>query len=436
MATLTAADRLRRLLGAGYFPSELPPPFTTFVFALRAKAVMAQIDSSAAIKIWTTPESFSIPRWGQARRKLSIVNPINQLLISNLIAENWDEIKPRLAQSKISEFHPEIVARGGRAVTGVDFDGVQRRRAQILARYGRYVKADVARFYASVYTHSIPWAILGKEWVKANFNKPEFERHYSNQLDKALRAGNNEQTVGIPIGPDTSRIISEIVACGFENNIKKFLTDIDERSVRYVDDMIIGLKDSETTDTVLAAVSSSLSEYELDLNIEKTSVHGLGVKHAPEWMHFLKRFQISGRIDGQRDDIDSFFEQTFYLADENYRGNVIRYAVRRATSFSIDDDNWYHFIRCLLYAARRGPSSLATIVEYTLSAQGQGRQLPLDEIRTFIDHNIVLNAEAAKTFEVSWLLFWARELKISLSASLFLPVTRLRSSVLALLTFI
>jgi hypothetical protein len=163
MATLTAADRLRRLLGAGYFPTELPPPFTAFGFALKAGNIIAQIDPAAAIKVWTTPESFTIPRWGQARRKLSIVNPINQLIISNLIAENWDDIKPRLAQSTFSEFHPEIVARGGRAVTGVDFDGVQRRRAEILARYGRYVKADIARFYASVYTHSIPWAILGKE---------------------------------------------------------------------------------------------------------------------------------------------------------------------------------------------------------------------------------------------------------------------------------
>jgi Reverse transcriptase (RNA-dependent DNA polymerase) len=293
MPMLIAADRLRRLLGAGYFPTELPPPFTTFSFALKAGAVIAQIDSAAAINVWTIPESFNIPRWGQARRKLSIVNPINQLMIGSLIAENWDEIKSRLARSRISEFRPGIVSHGGRAVTGVDFDGVQRRRAEILARYGRYVKADISRFYASVYTHSIPWALLGKEWVKSNINKPEFKKHFSNELDKALRAGNNGQTTGIPIGPDTLRIISEIVACGFEDNVIELLPDIQDRGVRYVDDMIIGLEDSETPDAVLAAISTSLYEYELDLNIEKTSVHGLGAKHAPEWMHFLKRFQVS-----------------------------------------------------------------------------------------------------------------------------------------------
>jgi hypothetical protein len=211
MTTLTPEDRLRRLLGAGYFPAELPSPFTTFEFALKANLVLAQIDEASAIKFWTSPESFSVPRWGQARRKLSLVNPVNQLIVSKLVAEHWDENRQILKRSRISEFHPEIVAHGGRAATGVNFDGVQRRKAEILARYGRYVKTDIARFYPSLYTHSISWAILGKEWVKGNIKKQGFKDHYSNKLDQAISSGNSGQTVGIPIGPDTSRIISELL---------------------------------------------------------------------------------------------------------------------------------------------------------------------------------------------------------------------------------
>ncbi len=335
MTALTPDDRLRRLLAAGYFPAELPPPFTTFEFATKANLVLGQIDQSAAIGVWTSPESFSIPRWGQARRKLSIVNPINQLMVSKVIADHWDEISQALKRSEISEFHPEIVATGGRAVTGVNFDGVQRRRAEILARYGRFVKTDIARFYPSLYTHSISWAILGKEWVKKNINKKQFKDHYSNKLDKAVSRGNNGQTVGIPIGPDTSRIISEIVACGIEVGTMNSLPDINDRGVRYVDDMIVGLKDDETPDAVLAAISTALYEYELDLNVEKTTVHGTGKRHSPEWLYFLKRFDVSRRLDGQRDDLDSFLEQAFHLADENPRENVVRYAVRRSTSFNI-----------------------------------------------------------------------------------------------------
>jgi hypothetical protein len=126
MPALTFDDRLRRLLGAGYFPSEPPPPFTTSEFAVKAGQIVAQIDEAATIGLWTSPESFSIPRWGQARRKLSIVNPINQLMVSKIVAEHWDEISKILQNSKISEFHPEIVATGGPLDSGAKCNGVKR----------------------------------------------------------------------------------------------------------------------------------------------------------------------------------------------------------------------------------------------------------------------------------------------------------------------
>jgi hypothetical protein len=176
--------------------------------------------------------------------------------------------------------------------------------------------------------------------------------------------------------------------------------------------MIVGLKESETAETVLSAISSSLYDYELELNGEKTAIHGEGLSHSPEWRNFIKRFSVSSTFDGQRDDIDSFFEETFHLADKDPRDNVIRYAVRRSTSFHIHPRNWNHFIRCLLYATRRGPSSLEITVEYTASVHKKGKTLPIDEIPRFIEENIGSKAEAAQTYEVCWLLFWARELGI------------------------
>ena len=56
------------------------------------------------------------------------------------------------------------------------------------------------------------------------------------KLDRLVRKGQDNQTIGIPIGPDTSRILSEIIAVGIE---KKFidLSGLEEdRVFRYVDD--------------------------------------------------------------------------------------------------------------------------------------------------------------------------------------------------------
>jgi len=220
-----------------------------------------------------------------------------------------------------------------RAVPGVDFDGVARRRVEILARFGRYVKTDIARFYPSVYTHSIGWALLGKDWVKENFGKKAFKNSYANYLDKAVAAGQMGQTIGIPIGPDTSRILSELIATELEEIAGQQLSDLSLRAVRYVDDMLIGLNESETPDVVLSKLSAALYEYELELNGEKTTVHGMGYPHAPEWIHFIRTFEVSNHKTRQREDLDSFFEQAFHLADANLRDNVLFYAAKRAASF-------------------------------------------------------------------------------------------------------
>ncbi len=74
------------------------------------------------------------------------------------------------------------------------------RRARVYAQ-GRYLlRTDISRFYPSVYTHSIPWAIHGKEYSKQH----RFDKNLGNQLDKLVQSCQYGQTNGIPIGPDTT----------------------------------------------------------------------------------------------------------------------------------------------------------------------------------------------------------------------------------------
>lgn len=430
-----ARARLRRLISNGYLPAELPLPFTSTQFARHAEAFAAKWDGVKIRKLWTAAEAYNIPRYGHARRKLSLVNPVSQLHVSHLISGNWDEIQKRLQRSKITEFKPEISPRGkGRAVRGVNFDGVSRRRAEILSSFGRYVKTDVARFYPSVYTHSIPWALHGKDWVKANFNTTSFKSGFADKLDSAVRSCQQGQTIGLPIGPDTSRILSELIATEIEEITRKTLTDLDDRAVRYVDDILIGLREDEAAPNVLSHVSSSLYEYELELNAEKTTTFGVGFPHNPEWINYIRTFDISQKPGRQRYDLDSFFEQAFYLADVNPRENVMLFAAKRAASFDVDPSNLKHLTRWLLYATRRAPTCLSFVAEHLAALAAAVGDLPTSEIETFILHQIKVKAEFAHTDEVAWLLFWAREVGLNVPSSLLSNVTSLRSSVTALLT--
>ena len=424
---------LERLISHGYFPTELPPTFTTADYSKHVVEFSNKWVEKDIWNFWSTPESYSSPRYGHARRKLAIVNPVNQLLVAKLISQNWSDVETRLKRSKISEFRPEILLKGsGRAVTGVDFDGVSRRRAEILGSYGRYVRTDVARFYPSIYTHSIAWAIVGKAYAKAHHHDAAFKASFANKLDAAVRSGQEGQTLGIPIGPDTSRIISELIAVEVEILARKNISNFDDRGVRYVDDMMIGLEEAETAAAVLSALSTALYEYGLELNAEKTITLGLGSPHAPEWINYVRSFEIGSKSSRQRDDLDSFFEQAVYLSDANPRENVLLFSAKRAATFKVEVENVGHLVRWLLYAARRSPSCLRFVSEH-LAAIHDSPGIPSAEINKYILNQIPVKAQAAHIEEVAWLLFWAREIKLPLTVQVLESVKTLHSSTIALL---
>lgn len=148
------STRLRRLIASGYFPAELPPPFSTQQYAQHAAALVEEWDRAELRRFITRPELLSVPRARRVRRQVSIVNPVNQLHLVDLIAENWTSIRGRLERSEISEFHPLIqLEPDRRAIAGINFGRVQRRKIAILARYGRYVQTDIVRFFPSLPTH-------------------------------------------------------------------------------------------------------------------------------------------------------------------------------------------------------------------------------------------------------------------------------------------
>ena len=92
------------------------------------------------------------------------------------------------------------------------------------------VKTDVSRYYGTIYTHIIPWIIHTKTVAKS---KRKDTTLLGNLLDKNLREGNSGQTLGIPIGPDTSLVIAEIIGCTLDEMVqKKFKTAI--KGFRYI----------------------------------------------------------------------------------------------------------------------------------------------------------------------------------------------------------
>jgi hypothetical protein len=325
-------------------------------------------------------------------------------------------------------------AEGPRSVFKLDFGIIQRRTAEILSEYDHLFKTDITRFYGSIYTHSIAWALYGKDWVKQNMFTAPFKNSLGNKLDIELRNGQENQSIGIPIGPDTSRILSEIVAVGLERVLHPLLTDLDKRSVRYVDDFLIGFDEGESEEQVAAALEAAMSHYELNINISKTSTLGKRGAERIEWVQELRATRVRRlNPEYQRNDLERFFTLALFYAAENEGEAVLKWAVKRARAFHIHRDNIELYFDYMVRLTRKSLSALPALAQSLIEARSNNVPIPIDRVEKFVRDVIRVHARVGHAFEVSWALFIAKGLRIRLARATLSDVFKMESSLCALL---
>lgn len=112
---------------------------------------------------------------------------------------------------------------------------------------------DIASCFYHIYTHSIAWAIKGKECAKNNIDAISFETTF----DKLMQRSNYNETNGILVGPEVSRIFAEIIFQRIDLNVLNILREknlklgSDYEIRRYVDDHFIFANKKETLSLIL-----------------------------------------------------------------------------------------------------------------------------------------------------------------------------------------
>ncbi len=140
-------------------------------------------------------------------------------------------------------------------------------------KYSSFWSIDIARCFDSVYTHSITWALKTKTHSKAIAST---KNTFGSIFDTLMQRSNYNETAGIIIGPEISRIFSEIIFQRIDRNIcrelekKGFFNNIDYTIRRYVDDIFIFSTSDEMSQIVSKVVEDCLKFYKLSLNAGKT----------------------------------------------------------------------------------------------------------------------------------------------------------------------
>lgn len=414
------------LIKKGYFPEELEPIFSTETLADSLNTIMPIInnipDNKTAIAC-----RHSIPRVKHLRRTLNIPNPLLQIRLSKAIVDNWIDIKRHLSNSDSSLTKPVVKPNSKRAVARLQdysYIPVQQSKDSTSSRF--VLKTDVSRYYPTIYTHSIPWAIHTKDVAKINRK----DSLYGNLIDRRVRNSMDGQTIGIPIGPDTSLIIAEIITTAIDMALRNKIGEI--KGFRYMDDYFLYFGTKTEAEHALSLLQSIMKNFELELNPNKTFIEELPDILEFKWASELRNYNIRESAKGQHTDLIGYFSKAFEYTKMYPNDRVLKYALKRIENLEIQNDNWSLFESLILNSVIAEPSVLPVTASILYRKQAEGHILNKPHISDTISEIIIYSMKFNYDNEVAWGLWLSKLLDIKIKETVAREISYSEDNIVAL----
>jgi hypothetical protein len=419
------------LLSSGYLPAnELPKVFSTSAFA---NYYVKNRHSISLLKKATKCIRLSCPKVGLSRKSFKIPNPIHYGDLCSFIIENWKTLNPIFEDSSISNSKPELTEQAMNKPL-YNFRFFSRSCVRDSYKYMYELNTDISKFYPSIYTHSVAWAIDTKEKSK----DPKLRKGLvGDKLDRKIRLMQDDQTIGIPIGPYCSQIISELISCKIDKGLKETVKYLIGH--RFIDDRKLYFDDYNDAELCYNALLSQLSYYELEPNTSKTIIKKLPIPINPNWIIDIQNFNFRSvnpepetsfktrKKTIQETDLINFFSIVFNLGLEFPNDYIFKYSIKVIKKIEIVDEN-IDLFESLIYKSLLTESSIIIdIVDLLIHYK---EKINIDKLSILLHQFIDLHSNKGHDFELIWALFISRIFKIKIRSSSLMWVDRYSNSFL------
>ncbi|WP_244552156.1 RNA-directed DNA polymerase [Paenibacillus sp. ov031] len=321
------------LIKCGFFSDNLPSQvFTSIEIAefLKANPSMINLSSTSlkSRKIESTPCLFISSYKSDLERRIIAIPHIDlYLMLCEAIEKHRRVIEYKLRQNQHS--YSNIIApnqiRGYKVFSR--FMKNYHDRTIYSAGYKYLLKIDLSKCYENIYTHSLTWALYGKEQSKDELKKSPSLRNLTyasyDEFDKLVRSINNNETKGIPTGPLSSRIVSEIIL----TSIDEILSGKGHHFKRYVDDYNFYFRTESEINEFIPLFQNILYDYKMHINTEKTQISKYPYQLNQDFTKILKEHDFS------KDGYLKYIEKMIEL-HQNNKG-VLKYGLKILSSHTI-----------------------------------------------------------------------------------------------------
>ena len=359
-------DFFAALIRTANLPPEVPPAITSKYFSAYCKQEFHNLKTNEAtfLRRATRYDTFTVPRadkTGEHRRVLALVNPISQIAVSYTITKNRKTIIRIISKNGTSLYSTAEDRGQHRAFQGLDFRKRDALTAELCSEYPIVLRADISRFFYTMYTHALPWAVVGKETIKEWLagDRRRLDRHWANKLDVAVQNCQSKETFGVPVGPDTSRVFAEILLAGVEAE-SEFKTAIGQnRAFRLLDDFVIGFRDHSSAKAALEVLRRVLWGYNLQLNEDKTQILQSRSIVGDRWrLEMDKLFRpLQFGKGNQRKEIQRLVDSALLLCEDYNDSRPAIWAVNILSKRRTREKNLDVLLNALLRFARDYPAT-------------------------------------------------------------------------------
>lgn len=396
---------VEKFVELGYIPEEIIPSISSKKLSGIVMGLLGTIKNLGPYSSMCC--EYNIPRLKNLRRHLGIPNPLHQIKLFKVIADNWGILESFYSNSMLSLSKP-VISLKNRAIARQCSFGELAKKNVLLKGSARYIlKTDVSRYYPTIYTHSISWALHSKPKAKSSTGSSIL----GNQIDKGVRNTQDKQSVGIPIGPDSSLIISEIIGTKMDVDLCKKMGGI--KGYRYVDDYNLYFESLSEAEEANYTIYNIMRYYELECNPDKTEIYEIPEIIEKRWVRELKQFDFRSNSN-QENDLISFFSMAFELHREFVDEPILKYALSRIKNLNILEKSWKIYESFILESISVDPSVLPIAVNILGTYKDLDYSLDKIKIGESISEIIKYYSKYKYSFELSWILWLAKILEISI----------------------
>lgn len=361
MDEISADELYEGLLAHGLFSDKLPPVFTSEYFYRYSLSLCHPFSKgNHGFIFFNSMRDINIPR------SLGIPNPMAYQRLCACLKENWDEIKTHFQKQtdgndhKISRIHIRKKANT-RKLFEMNYKNWKTDDSptpDIMIGKKYVVSADISTCFPSMYTHSLCWALVGKDYSKEHRE----ESCWFNVLDHRCMEIRSGETHGFLIGPHASNLLSEIILTAVDRQ----LYNNGWKYIRNIDDYICYVKTYEEAQRFLTDLSAQLRVFDLPLNHKKTKIEKMPIPLIKQWVHRLNSFDFSTSYGpANYKKAQAYLDLAIELMGEN--GNnaaILNYAIKVLSKQALTENARNYCLKMILHFAIIYPYIIPLLDEY------------------------------------------------------------------------